>query len=81
MSQSKMILAEIGYFTYLCIMIFRNIGLWDIEFSPASIAYDFRHEFKAAFRLTATKKLGGVPVHFEVVYVHSGYDRKVSVQL
>ena len=49
-----------------------------MDFSPASIAYDFRREFKAAFRMTATKKIGGIPIHFEVIYVHTGFDRKVE---
>jgi len=49
-----------------------------MEFSPASIAYDFRTAFKAAFRMTATKRIGGIPIHFEVIYVHSGFDRKVK---
>ena len=51
-----------------------------MEFRPASIAYDFRHEFKSAFRLTATMNPGGVPIHFEIIYVHSGFDRKVCLE-
>ena len=50
-----------------------------MEFRPASIGYDFRHKFKAAFRLTATMNSGGVPIHFEIIMVNSAFDRKVSI--
>ena len=52
-----------------------------MEFRPASIAYDFRHEFKAAFRLTATMNPGGIPIHFEAILVNSAYDKKVKTYL
>ncbi|XP_066934153.1 uncharacterized protein [Clytia hemisphaerica] len=69
---------DVGGYGGAQIKAIKNLGLWDMEFKPASIAYDFRHEFKAAFRMTATMNPGGVPIHFEIIYVHSGFDRKLA---
>lgn len=44
--------------------------VWDFEFGPASIGYDFLDgwlETLTPFRFTATKKIDGIPVHLEII--------------
>ena len=55
---------------------YRNLGVWDVEFTPVTIGYDFK-QFKPTFRISATKIVNGVPLHFEVIMVVSGFQKKV----
>ena len=54
----------------------RNLGVWDVEFTPVTIGYDFK-QFKPTFRISATKVVNGVPLHFEVIMVVTGFQKKV----
>ncbi|XP_047124114.1 uncharacterized protein LOC101237974 isoform X1 [Hydra vulgaris] len=60
------------------IKAFKNIGIWETEFIQPQIGYDFVSHFTAPFRITVSKKFNGVPLHFEIVYIHSGWDKKVA---
>ena len=55
---------------------YRNLGVWDIEFTPVTIGYDFK-QFKPTVRISATKVVNGVPLHFEVIMVVTGFQKKV----
>ena len=52
-------------------MVFlRKINVWDFEFGPCSIGYDFLEgwlETLTPFRFTATKYINGIPVHLEII--------------
>ncbi len=57
-------------------LFFRGIKVWDFEFGPCSIGYDFRHGWLdnlTPFRFSATKKIDGVPVHLEVIASLTGW--------
>lgn len=51
-------------------MFFRQIKVWDFEFGPCSIGYDFVPgwiDVPMPFRFTATKSIDGIPVHLEII--------------
>ena len=48
----------------------RAIKVWDFEFGPCSIGYDFLDgwlDTLTPFRFTATKFIDGIPVHLEII--------------
>eukprot|EP00794_Sanderia_malayensis_P009954 gene9954-10974_t len=48
----------------------KAIKVWDFEFGPCSIGYDFLQgwlESLTPFRFTATKTIDGIPVHLEII--------------
>eukprot|EP00795_Rhopilema_esculentum_P012584 gene12584-3284_t len=48
--------------------------VWDLTFETSTIGYDFFQGWQsslAPFRLTATKFIGGIPIHFEVIAAFS----------
>ncbi len=57
-------------FLILLYYIFRGIKVWDFEFGPVTIGYDFLQgwmESLTPFRFTATKMIDGIPVHLEII--------------
>ena len=49
--------------------------VWDLTFEKTTIGYDFFDGWQSSlspFRLTATKFIGGIPIHFECVSAFSG---------
>jgi len=49
----------------------KNLGIWDTTFSPVEVHYDFRIFYSSAYKFVMTKKFGGIPLHFETVFIDS----------
>ena len=64
----------LSVFPFLSIF-FRNLGFWDVIFSPVSVSYDFN----GMTRITATKKVNGIPLHFEIITLIELYAPKVRL--
>ena len=60
---------------HLYTFVFRAMKIWYLKFEKTSIGYDFFDGWQSSlspFRLTATKFIGGIPIHFECVSAFSG---------
>ena len=55
----------------------RRIGFWDVMFEKVSVSYDFK-EFNGMTRITATKVVKGIPLHFEILLLIDTYSPKVG---